>query len=401
MEYFVNKTYEKKSLDGNYYCYYVHDVITNRLYHKKRAHIEEVTGSEKRRLLNGYKKYIHSDECNDPEFYKRIGRTYLKSSGEENAVKISFTTDSLFFKKAMSSLKEAETFVCDGLSLIDEKLVKYLVSQQEYEALFIEALKNQWTSQYVNDNVSNEDSCLKTAFATDTKRFMLDKFFDNDEGKLVRWLKKIILRRNVLNEDIVYLTNFDPQSYQVNYYVYDKINDKLYQKGWCDREVVALSKANVLNENLSVVDKSKCEDPEFYKRVKRFYLNASIRREDVFLEFTDANGVKKFDESFKSLSLLKDFLEEKIKRFGVSVARRMATSPLLFALMYRSSYEFYWYIPKEKIYNEDDLHSDFADNTIKFLMARFSLDIEDFVEIFREIFSKLEEEEENGHKVSE
>lgn len=398
MDYFVNKTYEMPSLSGTYNCYYVYNASNNRLYHKKRAYIEEVTGSEKRRALNGYKKYLKPDECNDPEFYIRLDRAWLKSSIEENAVKICFTSDPLFFKKAMSSLESAETFVCDGLNSIDEKLTKYLVAQQEYGTLLIEALKSQWTAQYVNDNISNDDECLKTAFAVDTKHFMLDKLFDNDEDELISWLKKIILKRN---EDIVYLTNFDPQSHQVSYYVYDKANDRLYQKGLNDREVVSLAKINVLNESLSVVDKSNCEDPEFYKRVRRFSVYASEEKKDVFLEFSDENGAKKFDRSFSSLQLLRDFLEREVKSFGVSVANQLATVPLLFALMYRSASKFYWYISKEKIYNEDGLYSDFADSAIKLIMARFSLNIEDFTKIFREIFSKLRKEEENVRKVSE
>lgn len=368
-------------------------IATNRLYHKKRSYIEEVTGSEKRRILNGYKKYIHSDECDDSEFYKRIERVWIKSGLEENAVNISFASDPFFFKKAMSSFAEVSTFVCDGISCIDDKLVKYLVSQQEYETLLIEALKNQWTSQYVNDNVANDDGCLKTAFAVDTKRFIEDRFFDNDEDKLIKWLKEVILKRTTLNKDIIYLTEFDPQSTQICYYVYDKINDRLYQKCWNDREVVSLAKENVLNEDLSVVDKSKCEDPEFYKRIKRFPVYASKEKEDVFLEFSDEIGAKKFDRSFESLQSLKDFLEMRIVSFGKSVAIKMSSYSLLFALMYEVSGDFYWYISKNKIHNEDDLHSDFADNVIKFLMARFSLDVEDFVDIFRKIFSKLDGKE--------
>lgn len=401
MDYFVGKTYETSSLNGTYNCYYAYNASNNRLYHKKRAYIEEVTGSEKRRALNGYKKYLKPEECNDPRFYEHLDRAWLKSSTEENAAKICFTSDPLFFKKAMSTLESAETFVYDGISSIDERLAKYLVSQQEYETLLIEALKSQWTVQYVNDNVSNDDECLKTAFAVDVKHFMLDKFFHNDEDELIGWLKKIILKRNALNEDIIYLTNFDSQSHQVSYYVYDKANDRLYQKGGSDREIVSLAKINVLNESLSIVDKSKCEDPEFYKRIRRFQVYASEEKKDVFLEFSDENGSKKFDRSFGSLPLLRDFLEREVKSFGVAVAHQMAAIPLLFALMYRSASKFYWYISKEKVYNEDGLYSDFADSAVKFIMARFSLNIEDFVKIFREIFSKLRKEEENVRKVSE
>lgn len=401
MEYFVNKSYEKSSFDGKYYCYYAYDTVANRLFQKKRSYIEEVTGSEKRRILNGYKKYIHSDECDDHEFYTRIERACLKSSTEETAVSISFSSDPFSFKKEIESLENVESFICDGISLIDEKLARYLASHQECGTLLIEALRNQWTHQYVNDNVSNDDGCLKTAFAVDVKHFIEDKFFDNDEDKLISWLKKVILKRNALNEDIVYLTGYDTQKQQSNYYVYDKINDRVYQKGCTEREIVSLAKMNVLNKGLNVVDKSKCEDPEFYKRIRRFPVYASDERKDVFLEFSDANGAKKFDKSFESLQTLKDFLEKEVKHIGQTVAHMMASSSLMFMIMYNASSAFYWYISKENVYNDDGLRSDFADSAVKFIMARFSLDVEDFLKIFKEIFYKLKMEEENEYKVCE
>lgn len=404
--YFRFRAFSKDGDDGLYHIYYIYDKLKDELYYKVYLNCHKVTGVQRANIFKRKKEWLKltKEECDNPDAYKKAVSYFFYVKNENDFLEFYEKTERDEFASILKSWESFEAFLKEAIEEMgkDHAFEVYMKSGSTslLFSLLRQAYKHFHSYLSVDENQPEKEDFLSrslrvltyslsngddSGFIADTERIFNDIFKKYKKSKAIKGSRVLLASKKVDNKEDKY------------WKIYTKDNEDEFRH---DTETLK-SMGYELIESLSVVDKSKCEDPEFYRRMRRFPVNASIKREDVFLEFSDIDGANKFDESFKSLSLLKDFLEEKIKCFGVSVAHRMATSPLLFALMYESAREFYWYIPKEKIYNEDDLHSDFADNTIKFLMARFSLDIEDFVEIFRGIFSKLREEEENEHKVSE